>query len=165
MDNTFGFIATLAYVATLIPSNLRVAFPAFRYTALCKVLKKNRREVGLWTFVLSVLHACFVLYHHDPNLTEMEFYRKSISGLLLLFIFSLLAITSNNWSIRKLRKNWKRLHSLTYVALFIIPWHIVHKMAYQWSTMTSISITLVINIICIWLFRKYQELQRKNSIN
>ncbi|EDX84263.1 Ferric reductase like transmembrane component superfamily [Synechococcus sp. PCC 7335] len=164
MDNTLGFIATLTYVATLLPSNLKVAFPAFRYTAFSRILQKNRREIGIWTFVLSVLHACFVLYHHDPDISKVEFYRKSISGLSLMFIFALLAVTSNNWSIRKLRKNWKRLHSLTYVALFMLPWHIIHKMGYQWSAVTSISMTLVINIICIWVFRKYQEEQRQKSI-
>ncbi|MBE9059998.1 ferric reductase-like transmembrane domain-containing protein [cf. Phormidesmis sp. LEGE 11477] len=158
MDNTLGFFAMLTYVATLLPSNFRAVFPAFRYTFLYRTLLKNRRSIGLWTFALSVCHACVVFYQHHSSLADIEFYRKSISGLLLLFIFALLAATSNNWSIRKLQKNWKRLHSLTYVAAFLIPWHITAKMSDQWSVVTAICMTLAINVICLWMFRKYQEL-------
>ena len=163
MDNTFGFIATLTYVGTLLPSNLKVAFPAFKQTGFYKTLQRNRAEFGLWTFILSVLHACFVLYHHNPDLSGIEFYRKSVSGLLLLTIFTLLAVTSNKWSMRTLGKNWKRVHSLTYLALFLVPWHLIHKMSNQWSLATSISMTLVLNIIGIWLFRKYKNYRRQNE--
>ncbi|MGB3789032.1 MAG: ferric reductase-like transmembrane domain-containing protein [Phormidesmis sp.] len=160
MDNALGLLATLTYVATLIPSNFKVIFPAFKYSAGYRVLIRNRRSIGLWTFALSVAHACIILYQQAPHLSEVEFYRKSISGLLLLFIFSLLAITSNNWSIRKLQKNWKRLHSLTYVAAFLIPWHICAKMVDQWSIATFVCMGLSINLIGLWTFKKYQQLAR-----
>lgn len=158
MDNTLGLLATLTYVATLLPSNLKIVFPAFRSTTFYRALLKNRRSIGLWTFGLSVAHVCIVLYQRHPNLSEMAFYRKSISGLLLLAIFTLLAATSNNWSIRKLQKNWKRLHSLTYAVAFLIPWHITAKMADRWSVTTVICMVLATNVICLWTFKKYQAL-------
>ena len=158
MDNALGLLATLTYVATLIPSNFKVIFPAFKYSNGYRVLIKNRRSIGLWTFALSVAHACVVLYQQAPNLSEIEFYRKSVSGLLLLLLFTLLALTSNNWSIRKLQKNWKRLHSLTYVAAFLLLWHISAKMVDQWSIVTYICMALAINVIGLWTFKKYRQL-------
>ncbi|MEM8503533.1 MAG: ferric reductase-like transmembrane domain-containing protein [Cyanobacteria bacterium P01_D01_bin.1] len=163
MDNTLGLFAMLTYVATLVPSNFKVVFPAFRYTSFYRLLLKNRRSIGLWTFGLSVAHACVILYQQHSSLSEMEFYRKSISGFLLLFIFMLLAVTSNNWSIRKLRKNWKRLHSLTYVAACLIPWHISVKMADKWSIVTVVCMTLAVNIIFLWTFRRYREIAQSKQ--
>ncbi len=160
MDNALGLFAMLTYVATLFPSNFKVIFPAVRYSAFYRILLKNRRSIGLWTFALSAGHACVVLYQQAPNLLAIEFYRKSISGFLLLFIFALLAVTSNNWSIRKLQRNWKRLHSLTYAAAFLIPWHISVKMADKWSAVTIICMGLAINAIGLWTFRKYQQLMQ-----
>ncbi len=158
MDNALGLFAMLTYVATLLPSNFKVIFPAFKYSPLYRTLLKNRRPIGLWTFTLSAGHACVVLYQQAPNLSELEFYRKSISGILLIFIFALLAITSNNWSIRKLQKNWKRLHSLTYLAAFLVPWHISAKMADKWSVVTLLCMGLAISVISLWTLRRYQQL-------
>lgn len=163
MDNALGFFATLTYVATLLPSNFKVAFPAFKYTAFYKTLLKNRRAIGLWAFGLSVAHACVILYQQHSSLSDMAFYRKSISGLLLLLIFTLLAVTSNNWSIRKLQRNWKRLHSLTYVAAFLLPWHITAKMADHWSVITVISLTLAFVMIGLWTFRRYREIAKSKQ--
>jgi sulfoxide reductase heme-binding subunit YedZ len=39
------------------------------------------------------------------------------------FIFFLLAITSNNLSVRKLGKAWKPLHRLTYLGAIFSFWH------------------------------------------
>lgn len=163
MDNAFGLIAMMSYVATLLPTNFKVIHPAFKYTSVYRFLIKHRRSIGLWTFALSACHAGFVLYKHNPDVSKIEFYRQSLSGLSLIVIFVLLAITSNNWSIRKLRKNWKRLHSLTYVAAFLIPWHIIAKMSHQWSIVTTINMALAINIISIWIFRKCLEEWQKRK--
>ncbi len=163
MDNALGFFATLTYVATLLPSNFKVVFPAFKYTSFYRALLKNRRAIGLWTFVFSVAHVCVIFYQQHLDLSAMEFYRKSLSGLLLLSIFTLLAITSNNWSIRKLQKNWKRLHSLTYAVAFLLPWHITAKMGDEWSIVTALCMVLAANVICIWTFRQYRALSHQAS--
>jgi sulfoxide reductase heme-binding subunit YedZ len=44
-------------------------------------------------------------------------------GLIALMILSALAITSNKWSMRRLGKNWKRLHRLVYCVGIIVVVH------------------------------------------
>lgn len=160
MDNILGLFAFLAYIGTLLPGNLRAVFPAFKHTDFIKILAKNRRTVGILTFVLSVAHACAAIYQHNSDLSEVVFYLESISGLSTLLIFTLLTVTSNTWSMRKLKENWKRMHSLTYIAVFLIPWHIFVKMLDGWTIITVICLILSADIVRLWLFRKYLDLPK-----
>jgi sulfoxide reductase heme-binding subunit YedZ len=66
----------------------------------------------------------------------------------MLFIFTTLAITSNDWSVKKLKKNWKKLHQLTYLVIFLLPWHILDKMSANWSYITPLSVLL--SFTTIW---------------
>ena len=160
-DNILGLLSLLAYTATLLPSNVKVIYPALKFSAAVRVLFRYRREVGIGTFVLSVLHACVAVAHHRMNFLAKDFYTQSVSGLLILFVFALLAFTSNRWSIRKLKKNWKRLHALTYVTIFLIPWHIAAKMSGQWTLFTAVAVPLAMGTVCLFCLRKYIEGRKK----
>ncbi len=46
-------------------------------------------------------------------------------GFTALMILLPLAITSNQWSMRQLKKNWKRLHRLVYLAGILVIIHFV----------------------------------------
>ena len=81
----------------------------------------------------------------------------------MFVIFAALAVTSNNWSIKKLKKNWKRLHSLTYAAAFILPWHIFAKMEGHWSILTAVSIVIALDVLRLWLFRQYQNKSKNDQ--
>jgi len=154
-ENVLGFLAVLVYSATLLPSSLKVLFPTLKMNAFVQMLLRNQRTIGIWTFILSMAHICAVVSLHRMNLLRPEFYWQSSSGLLIITIFTLLTVTSNNWSIKRLKRNWKRLHSLTYVAALIMPWHIAAKMAGQWTWLTPITVSLPMAAICFYCIRRY----------
>lgn len=58
-------------------------------------------------------------------------------------IFTFLAITSNDYSVKNLKAKWKKLPDLTYIAILVLPWHILDKMQGHWSYITSFAIATI----------------------
>ena len=51
-----------------------------------------------------------------------------IIGMVALSILLLLAITSFDWVVKKMKKkNWKKLHRLVYIAIILLFFHITAK--------------------------------------
>ena len=84
-------------------------------------LLRNRRYFGVASFAYAGLHT--VVYAQRTGLvsevlaesTEIEY----LTGWIALLIFMVLAVTSNDASVRWLRKGWKRLHRLVYAAAIL----------------------------------------------
>lgn len=76
---------------------------------------KLRKSAGLWSFCFACVH--FYYFTEVANSRWRDILKQPfmIVGLLALVILSALAITSNRWAMRRLKKNWKRLHRLVYV--------------------------------------------------
>lgn len=113
-----GTITVSFFVGGLFLSPLALVFPQVKFF---KKLNCYRREIGLVTFFYAAFHfMCFSF-----RLIEKKgFYDFSVflrpviyTGSVGLLIFSVLALTSNHWSVKKLgRIKWKKLHRLTYLA-------------------------------------------------
>ena len=114
-------IWTLGAVLSLTP--LRVLFPR---STIVNALNRHRRYVGVSACVYGLIHfSCHVLYQGDWD-DLLQSFTKPFTwfGLAGLSILVVLALTSNNWSVRKLgAKRWKLLHRLAYVAAMILIYH------------------------------------------
>jgi methionine sulfoxide reductase heme-binding subunit len=114
-------IWTLFAVLTLTP--LRVLFS---HSRLVNALNRHRRTIGVSACIYGLLHfGCHVLYEGGWDSLLESFSKPFIwfgsGGLIILLI---LALTSNQWSIRALGgKNWKRLHRLAYLAAALLIYH------------------------------------------
>jgi len=80
-----------------------------------------RKPLGLYAFMYACLHFLVFVgldFGFDWGLIWLEIVEKqyAIVGFLALLILLPLALTSNRWSMRLLKKNWKRLHQLVYLA-------------------------------------------------
>jgi sulfoxide reductase heme-binding subunit YedZ len=80
-----------------------------------------RRALGLYAFMYASLHFLIFLgldYTFDWLLIFDVVFEKPyiIIGLSTLLILMALAITSFRWWMKRLGKNWKRLHRLVYIA-------------------------------------------------
>lgn len=106
-------------------------FLALAVTPFCKLLPNakwprwfmfHRRAIGVASFAYAAFHTIVYLERKwgfgyiqeeakDPGL---------LTGWIALVIFAILAVTSNNQSVRALRKNWQHLHRTVYLATALV---------------------------------------------
>ena len=120
-------------------------------------LLRFRRQLGLVAFAYVVLHFTAWLTIDMglrwsqilPDLYKRWYIVIGMSALLLLIP---LAVTSNNWSIRRMgARNWGRLHKLAYLAtgLAMVHFLMVGKV-YTAEVLTYAAILVVLLGIRIW---------------
>lgn len=92
-------------------------------------LLKFRRTFGLLAFTYVVLHLLVWLVLDVGILSQIWndiLKRPYITiGMLALVLMVPLAITSNNWSARRLGPAWRKLHRLTYAAVVLGAVHFI----------------------------------------
>lgn len=124
-----------------------------------------RRMLGLFMFFYACLHfTTYVWLDHWFDWTaivkDIAKHPYVLVGFSALVLATPLAITSNSYMIRKLRENWKRLHSLVYLIailgvlhfLWLVKKDIREPMAY------AVVLTLLLGI------RLYYRYQKKQSV-
>jgi sulfoxide reductase heme-binding subunit YedZ len=114
-------IWTLGAVLALTP--LRILLP---HSRIVGALNRHRRTIGVSACIYGLLHfTCHFLYEGGVEGLLRSFSKPFIwFGLAGLTILVVLALTSNQWSIRALGgKNWKRLHRFAYLAAALLIFH------------------------------------------
>jgi len=90
-------------------------------------LLANRRYIGLWGCAFAWTHVALAVAHllgGDLGLIFQPDGFMLLLGLLALTIVTALALTSSDGMVRLLGgQNWKRLHSLVYVAVLLVAVH------------------------------------------
>ncbi len=165
MANLLGCLAVISYILTLLPTSLRVVFPALKKTKLPIQLLKYRRQLGVLAFVLSLGHAWLLIVKRNFDFFDLSTYRVYVHGSATFIIFTLLAVTSNDWCVKKMKKNWRQLHQLTYLAMFLLFWHINDKMSGHWNFMTPVVVVGMATMIILFLRRRWLERQMKTKPN
>jgi methionine sulfoxide reductase heme-binding subunit len=90
-------------------------------------LQSVRRMLGVWSFTYALMHLTLYLtldqLCYSLATCELEAIAEDLTkrpfifvGMLAFSILLALAVTSTNGWVRRLRKNWQRLHRLAYVA-------------------------------------------------
>ena len=161
LPNSLGLSALVCYVLTLLPTILRIVFPKTKKTKFTKLLLKYRRQIGVIAFLLALAHGLLLVNKRNLDFFDIQTYWVYSQGIVTFIIFTLLAMTSNNWSIKKMKKNWKKLHQLTYLAMFLLTWHVTDKMWGHWSYLTPLAILGITGITLLFIIRKFIE-SRKN---
>ncbi len=94
------------------------------------ILIRFRRMLGLFTFFYASLH--FLTYIWLDQYFDWPFIVEDIAehpyiivGFTTFLILLSMAITSPKFMIRKLGKNWKKLHRLVYPAAFLASFHFI----------------------------------------
>jgi sulfoxide reductase heme-binding subunit YedZ len=115
MVHASGEWAIWCLMAALAVTPLRRLFPRQAWTAW---LLPRRRYLGVAAFAYAVLHAAvYVLRLGDlPRILAEALEAGLLTGWLAFAIFVPLALTSNDASVRKLGRAWKRLHRAVYAA-------------------------------------------------
>ncbi|MGB1251464.1 MAG: ferric reductase-like transmembrane domain-containing protein [Candidatus Promineifilaceae bacterium] len=129
----FGAGTTLSFVASagILTNAALLAFTAMLAMTPISIVsgwrwpQGRKRPLALYAFAYSMIH--FLIFSGGfgfaPLLTLSSTFSTAMlaTGSIALIGMMPLALTSNKWSMRKLKRNWKRLHYLTYpVAIFIV---------------------------------------------
>jgi len=88
-------------------------------------LLRSRRYLGVASFAYAALHTAVYLQRKgDPGRVLAEALEPGLgTGWLALVLFVPLALSSNDFSVRRLRRGWKRLHRAVYPAAFLVMAH------------------------------------------
>ncbi len=139
-----GKTAVIILVASLAVTPLR------RLTGW-NTAQKFRRLLGLFAFFYAALHLGVYLYFDQglawsfilEDVTERPFI---VSGTVAFLLLVPLAVTSTRGWIKRLGKNWVRLHRVVYVAMAAALLH------YTWGQKADIRDPLIVGAIVAVLF-------------
>lgn len=127
-------------------------------------LLHQRRYIGVAAFAYAALHtAVYVVHKNDFDLIITEAADFSIlTGWVAMAIFVALAVTSNDASVRRLRRRWKKLHRWVYVAALLTFTH--------WIFVAFDFVPGVIHfllILCLEIYRlwKRRRLKRTTTVS
>ena len=89
-----------------------------------------RRALGLYAFTYATLHFLTFVgldYQFDPSLLQEAVFKKryALVGFAAFLLLLPLAITSTKGWMKRLGRNWKRLHRLVYLAGILVVIHFV----------------------------------------
>ena len=125
LANWFGNIALIFFCLSLTPGIMKRLQLGGMFKKTQIYLMFGRRQLGLLTFVYALIH---YVWHQIYPIYEFgalpAFTPFRAVGALAFFSFTLMAITSNNFSVKLLKKNWARLHKLAYFAAFALFLHV-----------------------------------------
>lgn len=114
-----GDWAAWLLLLTLAVTPLRLAFRRARWTLW---LMKRRRDLGVASFAYAAIHTAIYLVDKASLAVVLEQAAgwDLLTGWLALAIFLPLAITSNDRSMRAMKRGWKRLHRLVHPAAVLV---------------------------------------------
>ena len=129
---------------------LTLAITPFRQIFRVAEIARLRRMIGLFAFFYASIHflswMAFILGFRWLAIAEELVERPYITvGFLAYVILFLLGVTSTNSMVRRLGKNWKRLHKFIYAASILA---IVHLL---WILRTDVTEAVIYGVLLVIL--------------
>ncbi len=123
-----------------------------------------RKSFGLYAFLYATLHFLTFVgldYQFDPELLKDAIFKKryALVGFAAFLALVPLAITSTKGWMRRLGKNWKRLHRLIYLAALLA---IVH---FVWLVKSDIREPLAYGAVVVILLALRLKTVRRALVN
>lgn len=119
-----GFFAVIAFILSTIPGTLRRFNVSGVLNKIQNLLMFSRSQIGILMFLLAFAHYVFlsIIPTIKYGFTTPTLFK--IFGILALYASFPLFVTSNTWIKKKLKKNWQKLHNLTYLIMWFIFAHV-----------------------------------------
>lgn len=147
LEHEMGELGLQVLIAVLAITPLR------RITGISLI--KFRRALGLIGFFYIFLHLLVwlvldvqILDQILKDIVKRPYITIGMAGFVLMLP---LAITSNNWSIRKLGPKWRNLHKLTYPALILGGVHFVWLVK-GWQLEPLIYLGVIVALLAVRVF-------------
>jgi len=150
---TSGTISLVFFCLSIFPGILR---RFGRSSKVTQVLMLFRRQIGVTAFIFGFFHYLAVrmlpiLFAGVPvNMNPPLF---EIFGFLTLYPMSLLFLTSNDFSVKKMGVWWKRLHSLSYLIVWSLFIHVALQGGETWMYLIGIFAVLESGSLAYFFFK------------
>ena len=143
--SSFGFLALLTIIFVLaIPVLVQFNKSAFFLKALA-----NRRWIGIYSFIFAFIHILLVLhFFFNWDISQIQLIPFGVATFAILIV---LTATSNDWAVKILGRNWKKLQMLTYLALLLALVHFVSNGQIFAKEIAIVAIVLLIVAVVLIL--------------
>jgi len=130
--SVLGFTALARSIALTGASFIGIALllsSVFKYKPKYAKYWKVRRSFGVTGFVFGFIHYLVIISKYYNFNFSVVFYSFNpfknplIFGYLALIVFLPIFLTSTDWAVKKLKRNWKKLHQTVYVAYMFLILH------------------------------------------
>lgn len=155
-----GEFAARFMIVAMILTPLKMLFPK---SGAIQWLMRRRRYLGVAAFGYAVLHTLYYVIDLGSmtailrEATELAIW----TGWLAFLIFVPLAMTSNNWSVKKMGSRWKKLQRFTYAAAVATLAHWIFLEYEFGAALVHFGPLLVLEAYRIW--RVYNPAQPKTN--
>ena len=157
LEHKYGELGLIFLLATLSIS------PILRYSKINLV--KFRRCIGLVAFYYIVAHVCIYVFLDiglslEILVSDLKKRYYIIAGFFAFITLIPLAVTSNNYTVRKLKtRTWKKIHNFIYIATILSIFHFI-LMSKTWTGELYFytALTVVILILKIKETKTYKRL-------
>ena len=126
---------------------------------LTRIITLFRRQLGILVFVLAFSHYQLVrgisIYTGQIPLLPRPVFE--VLGTSALFLMFLMFLTSNNFSQKTLGKNWKKLHRVVYIILWLLVLHTGLQRISIWSVFILTFALLELTSLIYNYFKKNQK--------
>ncbi|WP_084186912.1 sulfite oxidase heme-binding subunit YedZ [Andreprevotia chitinilytica] len=136
--------------------------PLRQYTGRAELLR-FRRMLGLYAFFYAVLHFCIYLgldRQLDLSTIGKDIIKRPYItvGFTALMLLIPLAVTSTDNMMRKLKRNWARLHRLVYL---IAPLGVLH---FYWLVKRDVTVPVIygvlLTVLLLWRVARWYKRRR-----
>ena len=158
LEHKYGELGLIFLLITLSIS------PLLKYTKIN--LLRYRRCIGLVAFYYIVFHICVYFFLDiglsiDILLSDLQKRYYIIAGFFAFMTLIPLALTSNNFSLRKLSiKTWNKIHSFVYIAIILSIFHFI-LMSKTWTE--ELYFYTLVTVIILALKLKRTKIYKKLS--
>lgn len=151
-----GELAILVFIATTIPGMVRRFGISHKLAA---ILMTFRRYFGIlcFMFVLDHLSAVWIFPSLAAGGLLLPGGGFELFGLIAATLLFLLFITSNDLSTKYLGRWWGRIHSLTYIIMWIITLHVMLQRS-PWTVLIGVA---SVGEIISFVYARYRRQLRK----
>ena len=157
LEHKYGELGLIFLLATLSISLI------LRYSKINLV--KFRRCIGLVSFYYAVSHICIYVFLDiglslEILVSDLKKRYYIIAGFFAFITLIPLAVTSNNYTVRKLKmRTWKKIHNFIYLAIILSIFHFI-LMSKTWTGELYFytAVTIIILILKIKETNTYKRL-------
>lgn len=145
-----GEFSVRLLMLTMAITPLRMMFPNHRWPVW---LMKRRRYFGVATFGYAAPHlvAYLVKIGAFGKIATEALEPGMMTGWIAMIVFTILAVTSNNPSVRYLKARWKSLHRLVYVAAVMTFLHWILVAFNPVAALIHAAVLVLLETFRIWI--------------